>query len=204
MVISNSLISFLLSLHSAFLSLNPGLEHIILFSCFVDSQHLLINQKDLIFQNIFMTAVITLLYIERNMLADIQQTFIEQLPWTGKLGQEEGYPSIPYFVWAFRGKKTYTQLFYRSNQGSHSKHLTICTVRHWPARVDIGHSLEKSPAEAQYLLSCQIVGRSKDFWVKWVRAGAARRHWCVGSGGEGGCIWRARAFSSCFESISIS
>lgn len=94
----SSLISFLLSLHSAFLSLNPGLEHIILFSCFVASQHLLVNQKDLIFQNIFMTAVITLLYTERNMLADIQQTFIEQLPWTGKMGQEEGYPPIPCFV----------------------------------------------------------------------------------------------------------
>lgn len=96
--LTNSLISFLLSLHSAFLSLYPGLEHIILVSCLVASQHLLINQQDLIFQSIFMTAVIILLYIQRNMLADIQQTFIEQLPWTGKPGQEEGYPSIPYFI----------------------------------------------------------------------------------------------------------
>lgn len=95
---TNSLISFLLSFHSAFLSLNPGPEHIILFFCFVASQHLLINQKHLIFQNIFITEVITLFYIERSMLADIPQTFIEQLSWTGKPWQKEGYPSIPYFV----------------------------------------------------------------------------------------------------------
>lgn len=85
------------------LSLNPGLGHIILFSCFVISQHLLMNRKDLIFQNIFLTAVITpAFYIERNILAEIQQTCMEQLPWAGKPGQEEGYP--PFLVWLELGE----------------------------------------------------------------------------------------------------
>lgn len=51
----NSLLNFLLSVHSALLSLNPGLESNSLIPRFVASQHLLAKPKDFIFHTVVIT-----------------------------------------------------------------------------------------------------------------------------------------------------